>query len=67
MHKKKLLVKIFTVDILSKQWKLEDSADVQDKIVNFIEQIFSHLAWKADFASSGVGKHAAVLQAKLRF
>lgn len=61
------MVKIFTVDILSKQWKLKDSDDVQDKNVNFIEQIFCHLAWKADFASSGVGKHAAVLQAKLSF
>lgn len=38
------MVKIFTVDILSKQWKLEESDDVQVKIVNFIEQIFSHLA-----------------------
>lgn len=61
------MVKIFTVDILSKQWKLEESDDVQDKIVNFIEQIFSHLAWKADWASSGAGKHATVFQAKSSF
>lgn len=31
------MVKIFAVVILSKQWKLEESDDVQDKIVNFIE------------------------------
>lgn len=40
------MVNIFTVDILSKQWELEDSADVQDKNVNFIEQIFFSFSMK---------------------